>query len=312
MHALTLARQRLRARIQDPATPRTVRLAHGLAEEGRGRLIPVLSSALAQDILTRGYDPRTLDRIYANRPDSSLGLMGRIMDRAMLDLPVHHGLRECFDATVGEMCAAAVVGTERDGLKEFRVLCAPCGLANEIVEAGKRLRARHPEVLSRVRFWGVEPDLEGSLLPEAKRRAWMGRVEATFIREDLRRHREVRAVVEREGPFHLIDCVGVCQKFSLVGLTGLVRFYTEMLAEGGTLLIDRWQPAEKSRVAAGLGIRMRCDREAEFHAMLRAAGLEIEREHPSGEGGCVLVVASKPHAALPSRASESHREPVYA
>jgi len=279
--------------MQSPATPRTVRLAHGLAEEGRGGFIPVLSSALAQDILTRGYDPRTLDRVYANRPDSDLGLMGRIMDRAVLDLPVHHGLRECFQATVGEMCAAAVVAVERDGLSEFRVLCAPCGLANEMVEAGKRLRSRHPEVLARVRFWGVDPDLEGNLLPEAKRRAWMGGVEARFIREDLRRHREVRAVVESEGPFHLINCTGVCQRFSLADLGELVRFYAGMLAEGGALLIDRWQPAEKSRVAAGLGIRMRCDREAEFHAMLRAAGLEIEREHPSGEGGCVLIVARK-------------------
>src|SRR3954470_3695234 len=94
MHALTLARQRIRARIQSPTTPRTVRLAHGLAENGQGRFIPILSSALAQDILSRGYDARTLDRVYSTRADSALGLMGRVAARVVLDLPVHQGLRE--------------------------------------------------------------------------------------------------------------------------------------------------------------------------------------------------------------------------
>src|SRR5687768_3291057 len=105
MHALTLARQRLRARIQSPTTPRPVRLAHDLAENGQGQYIPILSSALVQDILTHGYGARTLERIYANRPEGELGLVGKAADRLVLDLPVHEGLRERHQAAIGEICA---------------------------------------------------------------------------------------------------------------------------------------------------------------------------------------------------------------
>jgi len=311
MHALTLARQRIRARIQSPSTPQAVRLAHGLAENGQGRFIPVLSSALAQDILSRGYDARTLDRVYANRVTREFGLMGRLADRIVLDLPVHHGLRERFEATVGEVCGAIVPALRRRG-GEFRALCAPCGLANEMVEVARRLQERHPELLGRVRFWGVDLDPDGHLLPEAKRRTRDAGLDARFVREDLRRHREVRAVVEREGPFHLVSCAALSQTLPLPELAEQVRFYTGLLDADGTLLIDRWQAAGKSHVAAGLGIEIRCDREKEFHAMLRAAGLEVAREHPTGEGGCVLVVCRKAGAVpeAPRRTATPVRELV--
>lgn len=293
MHALTLARQRLRARIQNPSTPKAVRLAHGLAEEGRGKFIPILSSPLAQEILSRGYDAATLDRVYANRPSAELGLVGKMADRLVMDLPVHQGMRERFQATVGEISAAAVMSL-RGGAAEFRALLAPCGFGNEMVEVADRLRARHPEMLANVRLWGVDPDRDGHQLPEARRRTAAAGIQARFIREDLRRHREVLAEVEREGPFHLVSCVGLSQKLSLTELAEEIRFFCRILAPGGTLLIDRWQPSEPSKVAAGLGISMPCERATEFRAALEAAGLQIEREHPSGEGGSVLLVARKP------------------
>jgi hypothetical protein len=293
MHALTLARQRLRARIQSPSTPKTVRLAHGLVENGQGQFLPVLSSGLAQEILTRGYDALTLDRVYSNRPAADLNLVGKIADRLILNLPVHEGLRERLQATVGEICGTATVAA-RSGETDFRVLCAPCGLGCEMVGVAERLRGSRPDVLAKMRFWGVDADRDGMLLRETARRTQAAGLKVRLIREDLRRHHEVRAAARREGLFHLVSCVGITQGFSLSQAAELVRFYSTVMAPGATLLIDRWQPSEKSKVTDGLGVRPRCDSEREFTAMLEAAGLSIEREHPSGEGGCVLVVARKP------------------
>jgi hypothetical protein len=291
MQALTLARQRLRARIQSPSSPKPVRLAHNLVESGQSRYLPILSSPLAQDILCQGYDARTLERVYSNQPVGST-MVSRVADRLILDLPVHNALRERLQAAAGEICAAAVMAA-RAGEPEFRVLLAPCGLASEMLQVAERLRDGRQEVLDRMRFWGVDPDREGTLLREATRRTRAAGLKAQFIREDLRRHREVAATARREGPFHLVACLCETPKRSLAEVSALVRFYAGVLTAGGTLLIDRWEPAEKSRLSQGLGLRMQHHGAREFNEALRAAGFTIEREHPSGEGGCVLIVARK-------------------
>ena len=307
MQALALARQRIRARLQSPSTPRPVRLAHGLVEEGNGRMVPILSSTLAQEILSRGYDAWTLDRIYSNRPSSEMGLVGRFADRAVLDLPVHLGLRERLEATVGEICSAAVM-TLRAGTSEFRMLSAPCGLAFEMVGVAARLRLQHPELFGRLRCWGVDPDREGTLLPEAARRTRATGLAARFIREDLRRHREVAAVAQGEGPFQLVSCLGVSQEYGLEETAALLQFYSGLLAPGGTLLVDCWEPCQQPKAVAGLHFGMRCQGAREFRRLVGAAGLHVEREHPSGEGGCILMVTRKtapvsaPYAADAARA----------
>jgi SAM-dependent methyltransferase len=291
MQALTLARQRLRARIQHPSTPEPVRLAHGLLESGQSRYLPILSSPLAQEILARGYEARTLEKIYANRVTDQ-SLVGQIADRMILDLPLHSALRERFEATVGEICAAAVMA-QRAGAPEFRLLCAPCGVGSELLGAAVRLRRERPETFATLRCWGVDPDADGHFLPEARRRAAAADVNAEFLREDLRRFRSVDAVVDQQGPFHLINCVGASQTRSVEELGVLVERYSRALAPGGTLLIDRWQPASRSVLTADLGLQMPYHNVRAFQAMLATHGLTIEREHPTGEGGNVLLVARK-------------------
>jgi SAM-dependent methyltransferase len=266
-----------------------------MVENGKGRFLPILSSVLAQEILSRGYDARTLQRVYTNRPASDVGLFGRLADRMVLDLPVHQALRERLDTAAGEIAAAASVAV-RGGASEFRVLCAPCGLGSEMLAAADRLRALRPEVLERTRFTGIDPDADGHLLPEATRRARAAGIEARFIREDLRRHREVDAAVAKDGPYHFVSFLGVSQDHSVEQLRQFVRYFARVLAPGGTLLIDRWEGSGDSSVAKGLGIEVMRHQPRLFHEMLREAGLEVEREHASGEGGCVLVVARKPAA----------------
>lgn len=289
MQALTLA-QRLRARFRDPATPRPVRLAHDLVENGQGRYLPVLSSTLAQDLLAGGYTPRTLQRIYDNRTTGSL--FGRIAERMVQDLPVHQALRERLEAASGEVSAAAVLAF-RAGAPEFRALFAPCGLGAEMVEAARRVAERRPEDAPRFRCWGVDPDREGNLLPELTWRCREAGVKATLIREDLRRHREVSAAAAAAGNFHLVCCLGLSQLFKAEEVARQVAFYAGLLLPGGTLLIDRWQPSESAELASSLKVGMRPLSSGELDAILRTAGVRSEREHPTGEGGCVLVAARK-------------------
>src|SRR5205085_1546174 len=113
-------------------------------------------------------------------------------------------------AAVGEICAAAVPAVQA-GAREFRILSAPCGLGSELAGAAERLRKDRPEVLRRLRCWGVDPDPEGTLLPEAAKRTRAKGLNVCFLREDLRRHRDVAAVVAEEGPFHLVSLLGVSQ-----------------------------------------------------------------------------------------------------
>lgn len=287
MQALTLA-QRLRARFQDPATPRPVRLAHDLVENGNGRYVPVLSSTLAQDILAAGYTPETLARVYENRTTGSL--FGRIAERVVQDLPVHQALRERLEAASGETFAAMSLAI-RAGEPEFRALFAPCGLGAEMLAVAERLVRERPEISGRFRCWGVDSDRDGNLLPELARRARETGLIANLIREDLRRHREVSAAAEREGNFHLVSCIGLTQLFDAEEVGRQLRFFAGLLRPGGTLVIDRWQSADSPELASSLKVGMQALSGAQLTQMLAEAGLEVEREHPTGEGGCVLLVA---------------------
>jgi hypothetical protein len=280
--------------MEHPGTPRPVRLAHRLMENGQGRFLPMLSSAVAQEILVSGYQPATLELVYENRTHG--GVVGRIADRLVLDLPIHEAMRERLEATAGEICAAATLML-RAGAPEVRALFAPCALGAEIVAAARRLREQQPDMLSRFRVWGVDPDRGNDLLPQAGRRATAAGVTAELIREDLRRHREVLAVSERVGGFHVISCVGLTQHHNAQEIAALVRFYASLLLPGGTLLLDRWHSVEcTSRVADGLGQMLQYVPASQIHRCITEAGLEIEREHPTGEGGCVLAVGRKPGA----------------
>lgn len=293
MSTLTLARRRLRAHLQRPTTPRPVRLAHDLVDTGKGRWLPLLSSPFARDLLTRGYDPFALDCVYEGRTEPKGGLVARVADRLVLDLPLHRGLRERRDAYAGEIVAAVAVAV-RGGVSEFRLLSAPCGLADEALQAAARLRISRPEAFAALRLVGVDSDPEDSVLREASLRARRQGVPAIFIREDLRRLKELEAQVAADGPFHAITCVGLTQRHTADDCARLLQTYAGMLIEGGTLLIDRCEGDRSDEAGQVLAQSLPRLSGAAVHAMLKAAGLVIEREHPTGEGGCVVTVARKP------------------
>lgn len=295
MSTLTLARRRLRARIQRPSTPRPVRLAHDMVDTGKGKWLPLLSSPFARDLMTQGYDAFALDSVYSGRTEAKGGLFARMADRMVLDLPLHRGLRERRDAYAGEIMAAAVLAVRED-LSEFRLLSAPCGLADEALQAAARLRASRTEAFAALRMVGVDSDPEDCVLREAAARAREHGVTATFIREDLRRLKELEARVATDGPFHAVTCVGLTQRHSPEDCAKLVQTYAGMLAPGGTLLIDRCEGDRSDEAGQVLAQSLPRISASAVHAMLKAAGLIIEREHPTGEGGYVVTVAKKPAA----------------
>ena len=291
MSTLALARKRIRARIQDPATPRQVRLAHGMVETGKGRWLPLLSSPLAQEILTHGYDPLALDRVYSDEVEDGSGMLARMADRVVLDLPLHRGLRERLEAIAGEIVAAVSLGLKHSD--EFRLLAAPCGLAHEPLRAAQRLLAARPESFAALRLWGVDADAEGTLLPEAARRAGKLGLRATFVHEDVRRLREIDPIVARHGLFHGICCAGLTQRHSATDVARLLQVYSGVLAPGGTLLLDRFEGDGQDRAGDVLAEGLPRLQGRAAHEMLAAAGLTIQREHATGEGGCVVTVARK-------------------
>ena len=305
MHALAIAHQRLIARIRHPRTPVPVRLAQRLVQRGESHSLPVLSSRLARQILSGGYDARTLNSIYSQLPAPGSGPIGQFADRMILDIPFHRGLKEQFEATVGEVCAAAVL-LHRGGAEDIRILFSPCGVGAEIAAVAEKLSRKRPATLSRVRFWGVDPDRDGTLLPDARRAAREAGARAEFLRADLRRHRDVAAVASEEGPFHVISAVGLTQLYTGEALAAELRFLRGMLAQGGTLILDRREPAEAPRVARSLQYGSRNVSGRQLGGALTSAGLAATREHPSGDGGCVLVVVSPIEEAPARRAPLLH------
>jgi hypothetical protein len=290
MDALVIARRRLLEHLQRTSGRAPVRVATDLLGTGRGHLLPVLSSALAQDILRRGYDGGTLDRIYENKPRGSLGPIGRMADRVVLDLPIHHALRERLEAAGGEMLAAAVLHLKRDP-GNLRILSVPCGTGSEWVLFANRLREIDPSLLERVRCWGT--DRSRNSLREAAARASRAGLSVEFLGPGASQQAEMARIAAEHGGFHLITAFGLTQQDGLQGIDSLLNEYAGYLASGGTLLFDRWEPGETTAVMKGLNIQVRHHPSREVYHALANAGLDLRREHPSGEGGCVLVVARK-------------------
>lgn len=293
MEALTLARRAIRATLAQQAIPRPVRLAHGLMERGQSRFLPMLSSRLARNILEGGYTPGMLEHVYSRRTCGHL--LGKVTDLLVLDLPVHSALRERFQATVGELCAA-VVPVLRAGKAEARLFHAPCGLGSELVALAGRLDALEPGLVERVSGLAVDRDPQDQVLRLASRRLRDTGLKVRCLREDLRRRRGVSADVEAHGGYDVACCVGLRQELTGEETARQLAFVAGLLNPGGRLLIDRWNPVPPGS-RHGVGVPMCSTSAGELTRWLTEAGLVVEREHPTGEGGCVLVVARRPEAS---------------
>ncbi len=295
LQSLSNTQRRIYRRIRR-TTPWSIRLAQQLLDRGRARFVHMVPSLTLQSIMRRGYDAETLQRIYRNVPEGEIGPYGAIVDRILLNSPLHQGLRERLQATIGEMTAAAVVALH-GGTAEFRVLVAPFGCGAELEGLAARLRQRNPDLLPRVRCWGVDGTMNSSSRARMVRRLAEQGLSVRIAPEDLRRNREAPSIAAEVGPFHLISLVGAGQSVVPIELGRLVEQMSRCLAPGGTMLIDRWSPAESDRYAQGLGLSAQYLSAADLAAVLTTSGLVIEREHPTGEGGCTVTVCRKP---LPS------------
>lgn len=276
--------------LQRPELRRPLRVARRLAALEGKRYMPMAASLLAQHIVERGYDGATLDQVYRNRSTAASPL-ARIADRALLGLPVHAALRERHEAMTGEICSAAVLAV-RDGEAEFRVLASPVGAGSEIFAVRDALAERRPDTWRRIVWTGVDPDLHDDALTLTGKRLAAARVACRLLRGGAGVESELKKITDEQGRFHLACCPGISDRGAL-RLTARLRSTAELLQPGGHLLFDRWESAPAASLSEGLRIRFQPVSANEAETALAEAGLELVRQHPTAEGGCVVVLARR-------------------
>lgn len=290
MQSLAVTPERLFPSSRRATLRRPLRVARRMAALEGKRYLPMAASPLAQDILERGYDGRTLEQIYANMP-SQAGLLGRMADRALLRIPLHSALRERHEAMVGEICAAAVMGV-RSGLPAFHVLMAPVGLGAEIAGVYRVLRERRPEVAARMRWIGLDPDPKGDILGAARVRLESLRARVRLLQETPAAWAELGRLTAAEGLFQMACCPGLGAR-GAQALGRNLRRLAPLLTSGGQVLFDRWEPAGDTQFRDALRLRIQPMTASECDALLRLSGFAPVRQHPTADAGCVVVLARK-------------------
>ena len=158
-----------------------------------------------------------------------------------------------------------------EGAAPVRVLSAPCGLARDVLTAARRLAAAGDAPA--VAWTGVDIDENGEVLPEAARRADEAGVEIDLLRDDLfATDTRLSEKVAAEGPFHVANCIGLTAWVDLPDVARLARRFAELLAPGGTLIIDNFHVHKHSHLGAYMEMPTRYHPEDELVGVLRDAG----------------------------------------
>ena len=155
-------------------TRRSKSFAAKFAREGRYHFIPLYWLLRLSDFAREGMEHsgsyRFADHLYRGVP-SGRGLLGRLLDAAVLKLPAARGMRQrCFEAR-DAMCEAFA---KHVGAEPFRILTVPCGLPRDVRDfcAGENAR------LDQIEYTGLDLDpavieaarafLEGSAVPHPR------------------------------------------------------------------------------------------------------------------------------------------------
>jgi len=143
-----------------PSVPRQ------LLADGRAYLIPLyyllLSSDLGREAVAGSGSFRFADHLYRREPSGRWGF-GRAIDRILMQFPSSCSFRSRYvharDA-IGEYLA----GHRADD--HLSILSVPCGIARELVEAARELRATDASTYGRTQWTGVDLDPEPLELTE--------------------------------------------------------------------------------------------------------------------------------------------------
>lgn len=138
-----------------------------LLRAGKLHLLPVYAVMRLSDLAREGIENsgsfRFADHVYRNEASGRLGI-GRVLDAVLLRMRGARSMRNRFFHTQQEIVAAARLHNARwanDGdTTPFRVLCIPCGIARDLVAAGKQIEHEMPALYARSTFFGIDLDPE--------------------------------------------------------------------------------------------------------------------------------------------------------
>lgn len=261
-----------------------------LAKTGRVHYVGMLLSDYGRQILTRKYDAFSTDRAYTIVPSGKLGIVGKMVDRYVLSFPLHEALRQRLALVVDAL--GDEIKVRATGDRPVRVLSAPCGLARDVITAATRLR---DDGVSNLELVGVDIDETGDVLTEAGRRAAEAGVDIELLREDLfAAGTELAARAAQAGGFDVVNSIGLTAWIDPPDLDRLIARYAELMAPGGTLVVDNWVRHKHSHLGEMLEMPTRYHPEDVFRASLEGAGLKVVGVKTTANGIVTLWRATLP------------------
>lgn len=265
-----------------------------LAKTGRIHYVFLLLSSYGRQILANKYDAFTTDNAYTIEPEGMLGPVGRLVDRMVLNFPLHVALRQRL-AIVVDMLAREV-GARSASHGPVRLLSAPCGLARDVITTAERVRDDGTD--GRLEITGADIDETGTVLEEAARRAAAADVPIEFLREDLfAPETALSAAAAEHGGFDIVNSIGLTAWIDPPDLEKLVARYVELMAPGGALVIDNWREHKHSHLGELLEMPTRYHPEPLFRGVLEDAGLADISNRVSANGIVAVWRATLPEAA---------------
>ncbi len=273
-----------RARHQEGARRSAAALAWRFFWTLRWWYLPMLLSDYGRMVLRRKYDAITTDRAYDAKPRGSLGFVGRAIDRKVLEMPLHEGLRQRLALVEGALVAEArAAGARHAG--PVRVLSAPCGAGRDVAHASGTLRKEDPALHARLEMHGLDLDATGEALPLATARVAAAGGALRTHREDLFASRGLASL---EGGFDVVNCIGLTAWLDEPDVERLARRFRGLAAPGAALVVDNFAWHSTSHLGKLLEINTRYHDPKEFVAMVERAGWRLERAVPSANGVCVV------------------------
>lgn len=133
-----------------------------LWREGKPWLIPVYYVMRLSKLASEGIDNSGsyafADHIYGMRPQGRFGI-GRLVDAMLLRLKSARSMRTRYTNAKREIHRFIAARAAASPVP-LDILAVPCGLGRELFEVADELRRKSPQLLSRVRFHGIDLDPE--------------------------------------------------------------------------------------------------------------------------------------------------------
>lgn len=200
-----------------------------LWQQGRWLEIPLYhllkQSDLAREGLENSGSYRFADHIYHNHPSGN-GLMGTMLDRALMSLPAVRSFRNRYLAARDQLVSFLV---ERSSFSDpVHIVSVPCGLPRELSEAARIAAERAPGCLDHVYFHGI--DLDKKVLRDAIDFAATEGPPTFFAH-----HGDALDAKSYPGTVDFITCTGLAEFLDDAQLAKLYGIFRKVLKPGGKL-----------------------------------------------------------------------------